>query len=267
MRDKLIQVAVLCSSLLFIAGYGGGGEGGKKKQQRAQQKPAAQKPAAQKPAAKKPAAKKPQPAADAQSNRRREERQARTHITSAYPQTRHLLNYLRRTDAPTYRSLLAHSAKLTRRRQNEVLRFAREHHPELARLVVRLRRKHPWAYNSAIRDLLADHARLLRAKQRSDAEYEVALTEWKLRSQVRLVAARVSVANQPEFQKQLTDLLTQGEAAKRRQIQMQIERYKQQIERLEKRLAQDPEQRVKRQLRTINRRAKPKAKKTDRRRK
>ena len=58
-----------------------------------------------------------------------------------------------------------------------------------------------------------------------------------------LVAARVAVANQPEFQKQLTDLLTQGEAAKRRQIQMQIERYKQQIERLENRLAQAPEQR------------------------
>ena len=117
------------------------------------------------------------------------------------------------------------------------------------------------------RELLADHARITRAKALGDAEYDAALTEWKLRSQVRLVAAQMTVDNQPELQKQLETLLTQGERAKRRQIQLQIKRQYEQIKRLRRRLEQDPARNVQRQLRAINKRVKPQSKKNKRRRK
>lgn len=201
------------------------------------------------------------------TEKQNDRRRAGAHIALTFPRTKNLLNYLERNDATTYQILLRHSSELTRRREAAALGMAKQHHPALFALIQRSKKKFPRAYNSAIRGLVGDHARIIRAKTIGKANHEAALAEWKLRSQVRLVAAQMTVDNQPELQKQLETLLTQGEHAKRRQIQLQIQRQQEQIKRLRRRLDQDLARNVRRQLRAINKRVKPQSKKNKRRRK
>lgn len=268
MRTALLQMIVLGAGLIVaIPGVGLGDDDKKpQKQQAAQgrQDPAAKK-ARQKQAPVKVGAKSDR--AQKETPRAQERRRAGQHVASAFPRTRNLLVYLEKNDARAFEAILNHSEKITKRREKAALRLAREHHPELLRLIVTLQRRFPRAYHSAVRDLVADNARLLRAKQIGDKEYDAALTEWMLRSKVRLVAAQMTVRNRPQFQKQLESLLIQGEKAKRRQVQLQIQRYRDQIKRLQRRLDQDPARNVDRQLRVINKRVKPKATPNKRRRK
>ena len=138
-------------------------------------------------------------------------------------------------------------------------RLAKQHHPELAELIRRLRRRFPKAYEAAIRELHADLANLQRARQSGEDDYQAALAEWKARSQVRLIAARLAPHELPEHRDELRALLAQGEAAKRRQVQQQIERYRRQIERLQRRLEQDSAQAVDQRLRQVEKQIHQKA--------
>jgi len=261
MRTALLQMIVLGAGLIVaIPGVGFGDDDKKPQKQQAPQ-------GKQDPAAKKARQKQAPVKVGAKSDRAQERRRAGQHVASAFPRTRNLLVYLEKNDARSFEAILNHSEKITKRREKAALRLAREHHPELLRLIVTLQRRFPRAYHSAVRELVADNARLMRAKQISDKEYDAALTEWMLRSKVRLVAAQMTVHSRPQFQKQLESLLIQGEKAKRRQVQLQIQRHRDQIKRLQRRLDQDPARNVDRQLRVINKRVKPKATPNKRRRK
>lgn len=198
---------------------------------------------------------------------KREERRARTHISAAYPRSAALLDYLAERDRRTFEDVLGHSRKIARRQAKAALAMARKHHPEIARLIVRLRGKSPAAYDAAIRNLVADMARIERAEARGPKEHELALTEWKLRSQARLVAARMAMRNDPRLSAQLDKILTQGESAKRRQLQMEIKRHERHIERLRRRLAQDPAKSVQSQVKKIQRQARNRKKSERSRRK
>lgn len=184
--------------------------------------------------------------------------QSAAHIAAAFPRTRRLLNYLAREDAATFAAVIDHSARLAGLREEAALQFARQQHPELERLLQQLRGSRPEAYGAAIRQLLANVANLSQIRQRSEAEYEAALEEWKVLSQVRLVAAQLAqpprgTRGRAALQRELTDLLIVGERANRRRIELQIARHEAQIERLRQRLDRDPLQYVERQRRNINR--------------
>ena len=206
-------------------------------------------------------------AAQGQSPRAREQRRAKNHITAAFPRTRSLLAYLEQRDAEAFGTLLSHSEKLTHRLESAALEMAKQHHPELSGLLLRLRGHHPRSYKSAIRELVGDHQRIQRAKTRGEGEHDLALREWKLRSQARLIAAQMTVKNAPELSRQLTTVLAEEEAVKRRQMQLEIERYQRQVERLQSQLKQDPAKKVRTQVKKIQRQAQARAKTDKRRRK
>lgn len=273
-RRVVLCTAVLLSPFLADSGVPQGQQDSPKKQ--APQKAATQDkaPRTKQPSTKKPGTRQQAPGkrtqpktGQASSLRAREERRAKNHISVAFPRTRSLLGYLERRDRQLLDTVLGHSQKITRRLESEALSMARQHHPELARLVNRLRRKYPRAYQTAIRDLVSDHQRIQRAKTRGEDYHDIALTEWKLRSQARLIAAQMTQQNLPALSKQLEAVLTQEEAAKRRQIQLEIRRYQQQIKRLQSRLKQDPEKSVRKQLNRFQRQAQARAKTDKRRRK
>ena len=268
MQNKLLQMVLLGSGLLCaVPGIDGGQDDKKKSAKQEQGRQAPKKQAPKKPSGnQRPPKNTRQPASRQQSDRQqRERRRAGAHIASTFPRTNSLLTYLERTDPRAHQAVLRHSAQLTRGREFAALRMAKEHHPELYALIQRSKKKFPRAYNSAIRELVTDHARITRAKAAGKLDYDATVVEWKLRSQVRLLAAQMTVANQPKLQKQLEALLTQGELAKRRLIQLQIKRQQEQIKRSQRRLDQDVARQVQRQLRAINKRVKPQSKKNKRR--
>ena len=176
-------------------------------------------------------------------------------ITLAFPRSRALLGYLERAEKPLYSSLLGQVDRIMRRRENAALRMAKEHHPELAKLILKSKRR-PKVHASGMRALVADYARIMRAKQLGKEDFKAAVAEWRALSEARLLGAKVTEANEAELLPQIKELLTQAQAAKRRQLTLQIKRHEAQIKRLSRRMNQDPERLVKRQLRAIQNRIK-----------
>jgi t-SNARE complex subunit (syntaxin) len=75
----------------------------------------------------------------------------------------------------------------------------------------------------------------------------------------------MTVQNAPELKKKLEAVLTEGEAAKRQQMQLEIQRYEEQIQKLQSRMKQDPANSVRSQIKRFQRKAQA-GPKTDKRR-
>jgi hypothetical protein len=90
------------------------------------------------------------------------------------------------------------------------LEFARAHHPELADLIARLKQSNRAEFRRAVRDVNMARVRLERVKEKTPNRYGMALEEWKLDSQIRLLAARSAMSDEdPAVQEELKALLHQ----------------------------------------------------------
>ena len=94
------------------------------------------------------------------------------------------------------------------KREAAAIKFAQQHHSELAELLGRLKASHPDQYTKALRELDKTRDRLEKARE-SDAErYAILLHEWQLDSRVRLLAARLTMSTSEELETELRQVLT-----------------------------------------------------------
>jgi hypothetical protein len=98
-------------------------------------------------------------------------------------------------------------APLSPQREAEALAFAREHHPELATLIEKLRKDNRRQFDRALRELAQDRDRLVQLKQRMPAQYDLALAAWKLDSRAHLLAARMTMSQDPALEAELKQVL------------------------------------------------------------
>ena len=82
----------------------------------------------------------------------------------------------------------------TPEREAAALALVREHHPEVAELLDRLKSNRPAQYRRAIRELAQTSQRLAQWKDRDPARYELELKLWKLQSKVQLLSARATMS-------------------------------------------------------------------------
>ncbi len=80
------------------------------------------------------------------------------------------------------------------RAETEALAFVREHHPELATVVEALKPMDPAEYRKAIGELSGVARSLAPLRERNPRRHAIALDEWKARSRVELLAARLAGA-------------------------------------------------------------------------
>src|SRR5579883_918317 len=92
------------------------------------------------------------------------------------------------------------AAPLSPQREAEALAFAREHHPELAALIDKLRKDNRRQFDRALRELAQDRDRLVRLQKQAPAQYEFALAIWKLDSRAHLLAARMTMSQDPALE-------------------------------------------------------------------
>lgn len=109
-------------------------------------------------------------------------------------------------------------------REKKAIAFAKSHHPELAKLIQRLKKHKPREYRRAIRDLDTTLAKLGRFKKRDSERYRLTLERWEVDSRVRLLAARVSVMGSSEDKSELKSLIKQ-----RVDLRIELLRYDQKI--------------------------------------
>jgi hypothetical protein len=123
------------------------------------------------------------------------------------------------------------SIEVTAEQEEEVVRFLRLHHAELAELTAHLQSSSPSDYRKAIRDLWKTRERLMQIKQRDRRRYELELEAWVVQSKIQLLVARLAIKDDAAFRDELRSLLGQRVDLKLRLLVADRER---QLERLRK---------------------------------
>lgn len=104
-------------------------------------------------------------------------------------------------------------------REATALEFAREHHRELAELVEKLKDGDRKAYDKAVQELYRASERLTRIQDRTPRLYAAELKAWKIDSRIRLLQARMTMAEDTQLEDQLRQALTE-------RAELRIERLK-----------------------------------------
>jgi hypothetical protein len=119
---------------------------------------------------------------------------------------------------------------LSAEREAAALAFAREQHPELATLIEKLRKENRRQFDRAIHELAQDRDRLVRLKKVAPAQYDLALAAWKLDSRAHLLAARMTMSQEPALETELRQIL-------RDRLDVRLKQFAAERDRLQQRLA------------------------------
>ena len=180
------------------------------------------------------------------------DKRARQYLNASFPRTKALLAHLRREDPETFARLLDHGRAMMGDREAAALDLAREQHPELYDLLVKLRDQRPPLYRSALRDLIPQERRLQRTKMRDPDSYPFELEAWRARSRVRLAAARMAVSEGPSdaamSDSGMKSLVDAEERAERARLERKIASYERRIAELRELLEQDQTEGTERRL-------------------
>ena len=127
------------------------------------------------------------------------------------------------------------------------LKFAREHHPELAKLLQVLRKADAQNYKTAISELALQSERLARLAERKDERYPVSLDLWKLDSRIRLAVARLTMAGDDELAAKIRPLLIERSILRLSLLRLEAKRQTTRLQKLEEQIATlstDPDGRI-----------------------
>ena len=125
----------------------------------------------------------------------------------------------------------AHAAatKITPEREAAAIAFAVQNHPELATLLTNLKQNNPTEYHAAVVELDRIVERLAAMKQKNSQQHDSELALWKLDSRIRLLAARLTMSDNPAIEAEL-------KAAVREKVELTLAERKAERERLQKRV-------------------------------
>ena len=119
--------------------------------------------------------------------------------------------------------------KITPEREAAAIAFAAQNHPELATLLTNLKQNNPTGYHAAVVELDRIVERLAFLKPKNVTQHESELTHWKMDSRIRLLAARLTMSDNPALEAEL-------KAAVRERVELTLAERKAERERLQRRV-------------------------------
>lgn len=124
------------------------------------------------------------------------------------------------------------------KRETAAIKFAQQHHPELAELLSRLKASHPEQYTKALRELDKTRERLEKAKDNDADRYAILLREWQLDSRVRLLAARLTMSTSEELETELRQVLTERHDVRLQLLTYDREKSKTRLQKVDEQIAE-----------------------------
>ncbi len=145
--------------------------------------------------------------------------------------------------APAKKPAAADTAKtdaepIPAKREAAAIKFAQQHHPELAELLGRLKASHPEQYTKALRELDKTRERLEKAKDNDADRYAILLREWQLDSRVRLLAARLTMSSSEELETELRQALTERHDVRLQLLTYDREKSKTRLQKVDEQIAE-----------------------------
>lgn len=119
------------------------------------------------------------------------------------------------------------------------MKFAREHHPELARLLEKLRGKSDVEFHRGIREVHIAVVRLERYREKQPARFEAGLRDWKRDSEIRLLSAKWIVSGDEKLEKRIQQLLRARMEARIENMKTERTRLAARLEQLEQQINMD----------------------------
>ena len=142
--------------------------------------------------------------------------------------------------------------------------FARQQHPELADLLVRLKKRHPDQFAKAIRELDKTRERLEKQRDKDRERYAILLHEWQLDSRIRLLSARLTMGATQELEQELRQVLLERHDVRLELLTLEHERSKRRVQKLNDQIVENVQNRessVDRELDRIKKSAETRKKK------
>lgn len=124
------------------------------------------------------------------------------------------------------------------KREAAAIKFAQQHHPELAELLGRLKASHPDQYTKALRELDKTRERLEKARENDADRAAIMLREWQLDSRVRLLAARITMSTSEELEKELRQALTERHDVRLQLLTYDREKSKTRLQKMDEQIAE-----------------------------
>jgi hypothetical protein len=129
------------------------------------------------------------------------------------------------------------------KREAAAIKFAQQHHPELAVLLGGLKASHPDQYTKALRELDKTRDRLEKAKDNDADRYAILLREWQLDSRVRLLAARITMSTSEELENELRQALTERHDVRLQLLTYDREKSKTRLLKMDEQIAENVQNR------------------------
>jgi hypothetical protein len=131
--------------------------------------------------------------------------------------------------------------QITPAKEKAALEFVSKHQSELSELLDHLKKSGSKEYDRAIRDVLRNAERLSGLRKRDAARYKLELKAWRIKTQVQLLATRLSMTKDSKLESKLKaalaehfELQLQIARQNREQLKQRLDKLDSQIERLEK---------------------------------
>lgn len=124
------------------------------------------------------------------------------------------------------------------KREAAAIKFAQQHHPELAELLGRLKASHPEEYMKALRELDKTRTRLEKARETDSDRAAILLREWQLDSRVRLLAARLTMSTSEELQIELRQTLAERHDTRLQLLTYDREKSKTRLRKMDEQIAE-----------------------------
>jgi hypothetical protein len=137
----------------------------------------------------------------------------------------------------------ANRPAFTPEREAAALSFVKHHHPELGDLLLQLKSGNRGEYQRAINEMFLASERLAQSKERDPLRYELDLQVWKIDSRIRLIAARMAMADSDLLQGELKDLLLEKIDAQHEIQKLERERLSARLEKLDAAIERNRSQR------------------------
>jgi hypothetical protein len=113
------------------------------------------------------------------------------------------------------------------------LKFVGENHRELAALLKQLKANSPEEYKRAIRELFRTTEKLAQTKATDLERYELDLEGWKIDSEIRLLAAKLTMGDNEELRGKLRQQFARKSRLQVQRLQLERRRAEQRIKRID----------------------------------
>ena len=139
-------------------------------------------------------------------------------------------------------------------REAAAMTFVKQHHPELAELLIYLKGSNRKEYQLAVRDLFRASERLAQIQERDAERYELELALWKMGSRIQLLSARLQMSQDEELVEQLRAALNEQIDLRLTILQRDRDRQSERLTKLDEqleRIASRRQQAVERELKKL----------------